>query len=161
MPQNYFESFLCFLFIRRKLGRRDGLPEVGEDRRRSGRDRRLATRDLGGGVARVKANYALNNNGRSFLNDSDTGFAWQALAGVRAPLNDHWDVGLKYRFFNANGVDLVDAQLRRLHRIGGAASGGALGAGPGRSPGLWSGLFRARGIYPGRSIPVFPAQSHS
>ena len=44
----------------------------------------------------------------AFLDDSDTGFAWQALAGVRAPLSDNWDVGLKYRFFNADKVNLVD-----------------------------------------------------
>src|SRR3546814_7773564 len=43
-----------------------------------------------------------------FLDDSDTGFAWQAIAGVRAPLSDNIDVGLKYRFFNADNLDLVD-----------------------------------------------------
>src|SRR3546814_2014394 len=43
-----------------------------------------------------------------FLDDSDTGFAWQAIAGVRAPLSDSIDVGLKYRFFNADNLDLVD-----------------------------------------------------
>ncbi|MES3090879.1 OmpA family protein [Sphingomonas aerolata] len=61
----------------------------------------------GVGVARVKANYALNNNG-SFLNDSDTVFAYQGLAGIRAPLTDHIDATLKYRFFNAENVKLVD-----------------------------------------------------
>jgi OmpA-OmpF porin, OOP family len=66
----------------------------------------------GGGVARVKTDYAVNSNGLSFLNDSDTGFAWQAVAGVRAPISSNWDVGLKYRFFNAPGVDLVDANGR-------------------------------------------------
>ena len=44
----------------------------------------------------------------AWLADSDTGLAWQALAGVRAPISDSWDVGLKYRFFNAPNVDLVD-----------------------------------------------------
>jgi OmpA-OmpF porin, OOP family len=66
----------------------------------------------GVGVARVKSNFALNTNGRSFLNDSDTGLAWQVLAGVRAPLAGNWDVGLKYRFFNAPNIDLVDANGR-------------------------------------------------
>jgi len=62
----------------------------------------------GAGVARVKADdYALRQSG-GFLNDSDTGFAWQVLAGVRAPLTSNIDVGLKYRFFNAPNVDLVD-----------------------------------------------------
>ena len=62
---------------------------------------------VGGGVARVKASYAIDVFGNS-LDDSDTGFAWQAIAGVRAPLNDHWDVGLKYRFFSADNVSLID-----------------------------------------------------
>jgi OmpA-OmpF porin, OOP family len=64
----------------------------------------------GVGVARVKlANYRLRN-GANFLNDSDTGFAYQAIAGVRAPLTDHVDVGLKYRFFNADKIDLVNTR---------------------------------------------------
>jgi OmpA-OmpF porin, OOP family len=62
----------------------------------------------GVGIARVKQDVSIDPAGPSFLNDSDTGFAWQALAGIRAPLNDHWDVGFKYRFFNANGVNLID-----------------------------------------------------
>ena len=62
---------------------------------------------LGGGVARIKASYGLNALGNT-IDDSDTGFAWQAIAGIRAPLNDHWDVGLKYRFFNADNVSLID-----------------------------------------------------
>lgn len=65
----------------------------------------------GVGVARVKANYALNNNG-NFLDDSDTVFAWQGLAGIRAPLTDHLDATLKYRFFNADNVKLVDVSNR-------------------------------------------------
>ncbi|MCB2088527.1 MAG: porin family protein, partial [Sphingomonadaceae bacterium] len=61
----------------------------------------------GVGVARVDVSTTVNTAGPG-LNDSDTGFAWQALAGVRAPLTDSWDIGLKYRYFNAPGVDLVD-----------------------------------------------------
>jgi len=65
----------------------------------------------GVGVARVKAQYALNNSG-DFLNDSDTVFAYQGLAGIRAPLTDHIDATLKYRFFNAENVKLVDVSNR-------------------------------------------------
>jgi OOP family OmpA-OmpF porin len=60
----------------------------------------------GAGVARVDMQTVLATP--VFLDDSDTGFAWQALAGVRAPLSKRWDVGLKYRFFNASKVNLVD-----------------------------------------------------
>jgi opacity protein-like surface antigen/predicted DNA binding CopG/RHH family protein len=65
----------------------------------------------GAGMARVKANVALNTRG-PFLNDSDSVFAWQAFAGLRAPLSDSVDVSLKYRFFNATGVDLIDITSR-------------------------------------------------
>ena len=45
----------------------------------------------------------------------DSGFAWQVLAGVRAPLTDNIDVGLKYRMFNATDVNIVDVQGRTLN----------------------------------------------
>jgi outer membrane protein OmpA-like peptidoglycan-associated protein len=68
----------------------------------------------GVGVARVKANkYALNTYG-SFLDDSDTVFAWQAIAGIRAPITDRIDASLKYRFFNADNIKLVDVSGRTL-----------------------------------------------
>jgi outer membrane protein OmpA-like peptidoglycan-associated protein/opacity protein-like surface antigen len=66
------------------------------------------------GVARVKEKIGLNTNG-NFLDDSDTVVAWQAIAGVRAPLSDNIDVSLKYRFFNAPGVELVDTLGRSVH----------------------------------------------
>ncbi|WP_374944258.1 OmpA family protein [Sphingomonas sp.] len=65
----------------------------------------------GVGVARVKANYGLNRNS-DFLDDSDTVFAYQGLAGVRAPLTKNVDATLKYRYFNADNVKLVDASNR-------------------------------------------------
>ncbi|MDB5689322.1 MAG: OmpA/MotB protein, partial [Sphingomonas bacterium] len=62
----------------------------------------------GAGIARVKADdYRLINSGRAFLSDSDTRFAWQVLAGVRAPLSANVDVGLKYRFFNVNDIRMT------------------------------------------------------
>ncbi len=86
----------------------NGLLDFGDDDAISG--------FVGGGVgvARVKlADYRLRN-GATFLNDSDTGFAYQAIAGVRAPLTDHIDVGLKYRFFNADKVNLIDSVGRAV-----------------------------------------------
>jgi OmpA-OmpF porin, OOP family len=67
----------------------------------------------GAGVARIKTKIGLNTNGYA-INDSDTGFAWQALAGVRAPLGDHLDATLKYRFFNADNVRLIDVSNRLI-----------------------------------------------
>ncbi|PKP96986.1 MAG: flagellar motor protein MotB, partial [Alphaproteobacteria bacterium HGW-Alphaproteobacteria-13] len=63
----------------------------------------------GVGVARTSIEPVFAS---AFLDDSDTGFAWQAVAGVRAPISSNWDVGLKYRFFNHDKVKLVD-QLGR------------------------------------------------
>jgi OmpA-OmpF porin, OOP family len=63
---------------------------------------------VGGGVGVARVDVQQIFAAPSWLDDSDTGFAWQALAGIRAPISDSWDVGLKYRFFNAKGVDLVD-----------------------------------------------------
>ena len=40
------------------------------------------------------------------VNGADDGFAWQLLAGLRYPLSDHVDIGLKYRYFNQNGINL-------------------------------------------------------
>ncbi|MDC0886971.1 outer membrane beta-barrel protein [Altererythrobacter sp.] len=62
----------------------------------------------GVGVARTDINATINTNGSDGIDDSDSGFAWQLLAGVRAPLNDNWDVGIKYRLFNAESVELID-----------------------------------------------------
>ncbi|HEX8300722.1 OmpA family protein [Sphingomonas sp.] len=62
----------------------------------------------GVGVARVKSRYHVDARG-NFLNDSDTVLAWQAIAGVRAPLSDSIDVSLKYRFFNADKLQMTDA----------------------------------------------------
>jgi opacity protein-like surface antigen len=48
----------------------------------------------------------------------DNGFAWQAIAGVRAPVFRYFDIGLKYRYFD--GGHLTDGDLRsefRSHSI--------------------------------------------
>jgi outer membrane protein OmpA-like peptidoglycan-associated protein len=65
---------------------------------------------VGGGVgmARVKANNYRNfANATPFLDDSDSGLAWQVFAGVRQAVTDNIDVTLKYRFFNADNVKMV------------------------------------------------------
>ncbi|MGI4732479.1 MAG: OmpA family protein [Janthinobacterium lividum] len=65
----------------------------------------------GVGVARVQERLGLNTYG-DFLRDTDTVFAYQGLAGVRAPLTQHVDVSLKYRFFTADNARLVDITNR-------------------------------------------------
>jgi outer membrane protein OmpA-like peptidoglycan-associated protein len=63
----------------------------------------------GVGVARteVQANYSTITP--DVYDDSSSGLAWQLLAGVRAPLSDSWDAGLRYRMFTAENVDIVDS----------------------------------------------------
>ena len=41
------------------------------------------------------------------INDASTGFAWQAIAGLRVPLSSSWDAGLKYRFTSAEGAKRI------------------------------------------------------
>ena len=68
----------------------------------------------GVGVARVKARTAVQRE-LSFINDSDTVFAYQALAGLRAPLTDRLDVSFKYRFFNADNFRVTDIGPRNFN----------------------------------------------
>jgi outer membrane protein OmpA-like peptidoglycan-associated protein/opacity protein-like surface antigen len=60
----------------------------------------------GVGIARVQHHiYQTAKFGPAWNNDSDTGFAWQILAGVYKPITKHVDVGLKYRYFNVPTVN--------------------------------------------------------
>jgi OmpA-OmpF porin, OOP family len=65
----------------------------------------------GVGVARVKERFGINGQ-QNLLNDSDTVFAYQGIAGVRAPITKHVDASIKYRFFTADNVKLVDVSGR-------------------------------------------------
>ncbi|WP_188053845.1 OmpA family protein [Sphingosinithalassobacter sp. CS137] len=67
----------------------------------------------GVGVARVSQEVGLTTDG-PFIDDSDTVFAWQAIAGLRAAISENVDVTLKYRFFNADDVRLVDVTGREF-----------------------------------------------
>ena len=67
----------------------------------------------GVGVGRVK-NALLTPNPAINVVDSDTGIAYQAVAGVRTPISDNVDLGLKYRFYNQSGNDLVNNAGRNI-----------------------------------------------
>ena len=78
---------------------------------------------LGGGIgiARVRMQADLDSVAGGF-SGKDRGLAWQILAGVRAPISDNIDLGLKYRFFNTrfdfesedsvDGTRELDGKLR-------------------------------------------------
>ena len=71
---------------------------------------------VGGGIGVARTDYDVlvaSDRARS-IDDSDTGLAWQVLAGVRAPLTETIDVGLKYRLFNHPDVGLIDAGGREI-----------------------------------------------
>jgi opacity protein-like surface antigen len=47
----------------------------------------------------------------------DSGLAWQIIAGVRAPVFTHFDVGVKYRYFNGGRIkDEIDGDTIRTGR---------------------------------------------
>jgi len=59
----------------------------------------------GAGIARTQAHiWQLQKFGLAYADDSDTGFAWQVVAGLRRSLSDKVDLSLKYRFFNVNDL---------------------------------------------------------
>jgi OmpA-OmpF porin, OOP family len=60
----------------------------------------------GGGVGYSWVDTDLSTTSK-VLDDRDSSFAWQVLAGLRARVSDRVDLGLKYRFFNTQKLDLV------------------------------------------------------
>lgn len=63
---------------------------------------------VGGGAGLARVNFDLSVPGiGTLINDSDTAFAYQGLAGLRYPLTKNIDVGLKYRYFRAENVNVV------------------------------------------------------
>ncbi|MGX7951407.1 OmpA family protein [Tsuneonella sp. HG249] len=117
----------------------------------------------GAGVARTKIDGAsVRTSGPGFLDDSDSGFAWQLLAGVRAPLTDTIDVGLKYRFFNTTDLDLVDSRGRdvttklRSHSLLGTI-GFNFGGAPAPMQTCWDGTqLPMDAVCPDRPVPPPP-----
>lgn len=61
------------------------------------------------GVARTEVDASIQASAPRLISDSGSGLAWQAIAGVRAPMSDNWDMGLRYRMFNAQNVNLVSS----------------------------------------------------
>src|ERR1044072_5736787 len=81
----------------------NGLLDFGDDDGVSG--------FVGGGAGMGRGGY---NNIRAFSNqaaaidDSDTRFAWQVVAGVRQAISDNVDITVRYRFFNVDNIRTVD-----------------------------------------------------
>jgi outer membrane protein OmpA-like peptidoglycan-associated protein len=60
---------------------------------------------LGAGVGIDNARYS----NRLGLDSNDKVFAWQGIAGVTYRVNQHWDIDLNYRYFNADKAELVES----------------------------------------------------
>lgn len=59
----------------------------------------------GAGLARVEFNLAGPDTG-VLIDDSDTTFAYQGIAGLRYPVTDNIDIGLKYRYFRVPNAEI-------------------------------------------------------
>jgi opacity protein-like surface antigen len=57
----------------------------------------------GAGIAWVHQRFSIVGDSDDF-SIRDSKFAWQLIAGVRAPVFTHFDVGLKYRYFNTGSL---------------------------------------------------------
>lgn len=66
---------------------------------------------VGGGVGMARVDYnnvrAYSNQG-AIVDDSDTRFAWQVVAGLRQAITDNIDITVRYRFFNVDNIRTVD-----------------------------------------------------
>lgn len=66
------------------------------------------------GVADVRARSVSVSPTATFLVDTDKGFAWQLMSGVRVPLGEFAEISLKYKYFQTTGVHQVDTMNRML-----------------------------------------------
>ena len=69
---------------------------------------------VGAGYASVSADISANAAGPGFVDGSDGSAAVQGIAGVRFPMNDSLDLGLKYRYFAVDNIDLTDSVGRAV-----------------------------------------------
>jgi opacity protein-like surface antigen len=72
----------------------------------------------GGGVGIADVRFSSDGEG-----SGDTKFAWQLLAGIRAPLSDNIDIGLKYRYFHTGKLTFTESDDLDGDTITGELSG--------------------------------------
>jgi OmpA-OmpF porin, OOP family len=60
---------------------------------------------VGAGIGMAYVRHKLEPDVDSDFDIKDSNLAWQLIAGVRAPVFRHFDVGLKYRYFNGGRVN--------------------------------------------------------
>jgi opacity protein-like surface antigen len=65
----------------------------------------------GGGVGVANVEFDSHSAGPTVLNDDDTVFAWQAIAGVGFEVAPGWVLDVQYRYFNASDVSLTSTPV--------------------------------------------------
>jgi opacity protein-like surface antigen len=66
----------------------------------------------GGGVGVANVEFDSHSaGGTTVLNDDDTVFAWQAIAGVGFEVSPGWVLDVQYRYFNASDVSLTSTPV--------------------------------------------------
>ena len=73
----------------------------------------------GGGVGHADvrvARFKVSTNATA-IDDGDSGFAWQAIAGARFLLSDEMSLTLKYNYLHAGGIDLVDTLHDQIETV--------------------------------------------
>ena len=58
----------------------------------------------GAGIGYAQVTHVTDDDGDGFK-VKDQGLAWQLIAGLRKTVSQYFDVGVKYRYFNASNVD--------------------------------------------------------
>lgn len=74
------------------------------------------TGSVGGGIgfAQYEASRFATGALRPFVNDSDTRFAWQILAGLRRSISESVDLNLGYKWLSIENINLVTANATPL-----------------------------------------------
>lgn len=66
---------------------------------------------VGGGAGRARIDFSrirAFDDAPAYIDDGDSRFAWQIVAGVRRAISDNVDVTLRYRFFNVADITVPD-----------------------------------------------------
>jgi opacity protein-like surface antigen len=63
--------------------------------------------DIDAGGAGVYAGGGIGYANVKSFGISDSGFAWQGIAGIRIPVGANVDIGLKYRYFRTGRIDMA------------------------------------------------------
>jgi opacity protein-like surface antigen len=96
---------------------------------------------VGGGVGLARTRVGIATTGLTSRRISDSGFAYQAIAGVRYPVSDNIDFGIKYRFYNHDLDD--DLTFAPLTTVAGDADARFRSSLPPAGPGI--AMWRRRG----------------